>query len=354
MKKPVVILGGGVAALGAALVLRHAHVPHMVIERESDLGGRLRTLRGQGWIADWGCPYFRLADQALLEVIRAHGLESDVVAVQDGVSRLRQSGEIVHNQGDFAEHRVTLQHGMSSLFDRAKRELEVTYETDVSALRWDAEGKCLLLRDQKTGKTLKDPESGDAVEASGLILAVPRSVVHRVAEASRCLGPLAAAVAGIGYQRSFVGIFKVARTDPGFYALEGEPGSPIQWLGFEERKGPGRVTSGFSLLVARAGGDFASELFTLSDPEALGRLYSQCRGILPLLPEEIAEQVALRWTSSIAVGGESTRRLEDEDLTEPPGLPVAVAGNFPVSDRADFAAESGIRAARRLLKLLGG
>jgi hypothetical protein len=53
-KHPVIIVGAGLAGLAAAYTLHQANIPFMLLEQNSDIGGRVRTITKNGFRIDLG------------------------------------------------------------------------------------------------------------------------------------------------------------------------------------------------------------------------------------------------------------------------------------------------------------
>lgn len=74
----IAVAGGGLAGLVAALRLQDAHEV-TVFEREAEAGGKIRSELLDGFLFDWGPNGFVSSSAELLEVVRACGLENDLV-----------------------------------------------------------------------------------------------------------------------------------------------------------------------------------------------------------------------------------------------------------------------------------
>jgi oxygen-dependent protoporphyrinogen oxidase len=79
----VAIAGAGITGLAAAYYLRQAGADVILVEKESRLGGVIRTSRVHGCIIECGPDSFLAAKPAALELIRELGLESDVIGSND-------------------------------------------------------------------------------------------------------------------------------------------------------------------------------------------------------------------------------------------------------------------------------
>jgi protoporphyrinogen/coproporphyrinogen III oxidase len=81
--KPAVIIGGGISGLSAAWYLRQKGIAATVVERQPRLGGVIGTEQVEGCVIEAGPDSFLAAKPAALELIRALGLEADVIGSND-------------------------------------------------------------------------------------------------------------------------------------------------------------------------------------------------------------------------------------------------------------------------------
>ncbi|MFN8574163.1 MAG: protoporphyrinogen oxidase [Gemmatimonadaceae bacterium] len=85
MSSRVVVIGGGISGLAAAWATRAAAtrrgeaVEILVLERDTAVGGKARSLRGDGWLVEGGPSGFLDGRPALDQLIEAAGLTGDVV-----------------------------------------------------------------------------------------------------------------------------------------------------------------------------------------------------------------------------------------------------------------------------------
>ncbi|MCB2153677.1 FAD-dependent oxidoreductase [bacterium] len=350
--KPIAIIGAGIAGLAAAVELGRAGLRALMIDRDRVPGGRMTSYRGDGWTVDTGCPFFRLSDHTLLQIIRRIGMGTETLALQDAVGRLTAEGKIERSAEGFGGNRVALRDGMISLFRRWEREVPFIGGVDVGAIRWSTSSHAFLLRDVRTGRVVREPKTFERLEAGGVVLAVPGPEARRISENSRVLAPLAPYLEHVRYMRALSAIFRIPRIDPGFYALAGEEGAPLAWMAFEERKVGGRTMGDSSVLLARPGQKLLEDVFAASDTDALERIYATCRRILPDLAAQPLESILVRWNHAVPVKDADVRIGRGGIPTEPLGLPIALAGDFTAGPRAEFAAQSGVAAAREILRRL--
>jgi phytoene dehydrogenase-like protein len=54
MKTDVLIIGGGIAGLNCSLELKKAGISSLILEKSSEAGGRIKTLKKEGFLIDLG------------------------------------------------------------------------------------------------------------------------------------------------------------------------------------------------------------------------------------------------------------------------------------------------------------
>ncbi|HEX9093180.1 MAG TPA: protoporphyrinogen oxidase, partial [Coriobacteriia bacterium] len=90
--KKVVVIGGGVAGLGAAYKIRRAadeghDVGFTLVEKDDRLGGKIRTEHVDGFIVDEGCDSFLTMKTAVHRIARLAGIEEDKLPTDDSRKR---------------------------------------------------------------------------------------------------------------------------------------------------------------------------------------------------------------------------------------------------------------------------
>jgi oxygen-dependent protoporphyrinogen oxidase len=90
--KKVVVIGGGVAGLGAAYKIRRAadeghDVGFTLVERDDRLGGKVRTEHVDGFIIDSGCDSFLTMKTAVHRIARIAGIEDQKMPTDDSRKR---------------------------------------------------------------------------------------------------------------------------------------------------------------------------------------------------------------------------------------------------------------------------
>ncbi len=358
-RHPVVIIGAGIAGLTAAHALQDMDIPHLVLERFGVPGGRLNSRIGQEWIVDQGTQFIQQGDTIILDLIRKVGMEDSRVSIQGGVLTLRADGTIVTPHGAGTDmRRLCIDTGFRTLTNQLAAAVNVRYGAPVSAIRWDndekvfwwqKEGQVFWFEDSE-GEPLLDPVSQKIVVASGVILATTPTVATAIAKSSGSLAAVAPILEGVRMSSTFVGIFKVPHQPGHFYGLQGEPGSRIAWLSFEDRKAPERIDTDYSLLLVHASDEWSAQLLKSDDQVALTDLYNAARAVLPALPESPIEQTFKKWNASRVISEPLRQPLQRGIAsghwpTNPPHVPFALAGDYIHGNRAEDAARAGLEAA---------
>ena len=356
-RHPIVIIGGGLAGLAAAVDLQEMGIPHLVLERFSRPGGRFNSREGDGWFADHGTQYIRRTDEALTHLIRHVGLDNQRVTIQGPVHKLIGNSQVVIPPGGgYDADRVCLVDGFGSLTNAIAGSVKVRYNTPVGAIRWDndtkvfwwqKEGQVFWFEDEE-GEPIRDETTRDVLVASGVILATTPTVARRIAQNSPSIAGIAPALEQVQHTTCFTGMYRLPRADSSFYALQGDADSALAWLAFEELKGPGRVPPDQSLLVVQAGERFSHELLRLNDSHALAALYVAVRQILFDLPELPLTQTCKRWNMALISSPLAGAPAGGRWATNPPHAPFALAGDYVLGNRAEHAAQSGVAAARQI------
>ncbi len=93
MPPEVLIVGGGLTGLSAAYELERLGVPYWLFEPET-LGGKVRTVRQDGFLIEEGADCFFTHKPAALELIRELGLESELVEPLQSRFALRLEGRL--------------------------------------------------------------------------------------------------------------------------------------------------------------------------------------------------------------------------------------------------------------------
>jgi oxygen-dependent protoporphyrinogen oxidase len=76
--KRIIVVGAGVAGLSAALRLRKLGADVLVLEKESQPGGRVQSIRENGFVVDRGASSLMSSYRQTFELIRTLGLENEL------------------------------------------------------------------------------------------------------------------------------------------------------------------------------------------------------------------------------------------------------------------------------------
>ena len=358
-RRPIAVIGAGIAGLSAARTLQELGVPHVLLERFDRAGGRLNSRYGEGWVADHGAPYIRTSDQLITTMIRDLGLERERVSIQGGVHRLHANGTItVPPNAGIDLSRVCPAEGFADFTWKLAETVNTQYNKPVGAIRWDnnnkvfwwdREGQVFWFEDEEK-EPLRDPVTRQVLVASGVILATTATAAARIADRSPSLVNLRETLHGVQYSSTFAAMFKVPRLNTPWFALQGDRDARFSWIGIEDKKSPNRIEPQFSLVVAHAEPLWSSRLITMDKHAALAEVYMALRNIVEVLPEAPISQTYKRWNVS---------RVATPPLGTPtpaaatPGhAPFALAGDYVYGSRAEDAAQAGRDAALALVAQL--
>src|SRR4051812_44568600 len=77
-KSDVVVIGGGIAGLAAAVELARANLSVVVVEARERLGGRIFTVHPKGWArpVELGAEFIHQGNRALWQIMRRSGLRA--------------------------------------------------------------------------------------------------------------------------------------------------------------------------------------------------------------------------------------------------------------------------------------
>lgn len=349
MRHPIAVIGSGLAGLMACQNLNRAQVPVLLTDAAQRHGGMLASVRLGSAVADMGIQVLHRRDHALMELVRSVGLDKELVVIQGGVRRVNAAGRIAPaGPKDVDTGRCAIESGMQSVADAMDRLTEDLRNATVHAIRWDDADRSFWF-ESAPDQPLCWPKTATPVKAGGVVLAVDLAAAQEIVANSPALRRFRTPLATLRTAPQVVGAYLVDRLRTDVYAYEGSGHATIEWIGFEERKAPRRVGPGQSLVVVTATAAQSEKLMKFTDDEALASLYFEARKIVPTLPERTHEMAIARWPQARLVGAplaQADSIAARLSLTEPAGIPFALAGTYVLGPTPEHAAESGIIAAR--------
>jgi len=210
----------------------------------------------------------------------------------------------------------------------------------------------LLEVETERGKPLMNDVTGKLLATPGVVLATNSLQAAAIARRSLCLSPSAPALSAVQTDPAVLGIFLVPRQKTRFYALRGSRDARLSWIAFEERKAPERAAPDKSVLVVAASPFMSEHLLNRTETDMLSEIYAEAKAILPSLPTEPFERYQVVWPAATLAGAPFLPPL-GESLTQPEGIPIAIAGDFALGASAEDAVRSGVIAAQRTMDLYG-
>lgn len=102
LQSPMAVIGSGPAGLGAAWRLHRAGYPVTIFERNSQLGGRMRTVKRDGFQFEDGPSQIAGSYTRLINIMRESGMGDQLIPASTVLAMLDEKGE----QHDFAVARI--------------------------------------------------------------------------------------------------------------------------------------------------------------------------------------------------------------------------------------------------------
>src|SRR5580704_18190946 len=88
------VIGGGASGLGAAFRLQQAGYRVKVFDKEPRLGGRMRTLRRDGFLIEEGPTQIASSYTSILGIVRDSGMGDQVIPASTSLAMVDKSGQI--------------------------------------------------------------------------------------------------------------------------------------------------------------------------------------------------------------------------------------------------------------------
>lgn len=349
-KVPFVVIGGGISGLMACWTLERAGYPAVLLERAKRVGGRAATMYGPNWAADTGVQFIRRSDDTLMHVTRALGIEESLVTIQGALGTFDSKGVTSSaNSTEYDSDRLAFENGFQGLANSIARELTIPAPAFVTSVKWDAEDESFWFETER-GQQLHDAVSGKLLVSKGVILATNSLQAAAIARRSLCLSPLVRPLEAVRTDPAVMGVFIVPRIKSRFYAVQGSRDAKLQWVAFEERKSPARAPADRTVLIASASAAFSEHLLDRTETDTLSAIYDEARALFPTLAPDPIERYQVVWPAA-RLEGKPLPAARQLQLTNPEGLPFALAGEYVHGARAEDAATAGVFAARRLIEI---
>lgn len=347
----VVIIGGGLAGLSAALDLVDGGADVTLLEAGDRFGGQVRTTRERGFLVEEGADGFAPEQLTLRGLIRDLRLDDELLVPEDLptlVLERRNGSRAFHAPPEpvtGAAAAITLRQGMGALVRAMTRRLDGRADLRV--------GNAAVALERSGDQWTVFPEIGPALVANAVVLALPARgaawLVHPIrADSARALAGLSARsliVACVAYRRADV----AHPLDAAGFLVPHTPGDEgLEACAFVTstvaRRAPADAVLLRALLRPARG-----ELASTTDDGWVRSAHTLLSPVLGLDAEPVAAWVA-RWTDAIPMIDTEYRQLLADAVGE-----LARVGRLELAGAAfsdpglDGALRSGREAAHRLL-----
>jgi predicted NAD/FAD-dependent oxidoreductase len=318
----VAVVGAGVAGLGAARTLtEHGHEA-VVLEKASRVGGRVSTVRIDGYVFDSGATSISPDNTPLATLMRETLDHSDLVEITKPVN-VHTVDRIVHGDPARGGHRFAYGKGIDELPRLLAHGLDVHLNTRV----------------EKITREDHHYRVGDDLYDAVIVTAPLPQAIELVGTVRPALGP------GRATHRSCISVmlgFEEALETPHFATVNPDQNLPMVWLSVESVKSPGRAPEGCTAMVAQMGPAYSRYGFHYDDERIVRETLVDVSRIYGMrFAKPVVTQVK-RWKFSqpeITVAPESVN---------PAGSRVIIAGDGVSIGRIEQAYLSGVHAAQRL------
>jgi renalase len=313
MQTPVAIIGGGIAGLAAARMLRDAGMACTIFDKSRGLGGRMATRRVDAWQFDHGAQYFTARGPRFRATVDAWR--------RDGHAAEWFDGAFVGTPGMTRPARAMAQG------------VEIVAGCQVAGLRRTGAGWSLLAADGPVAT----PDNGSF---AAVILAVPAPQARPLAESAGVMFP---ALADVRYAPCWALMLGFA-ADPGPAQTHiRDTDGDVAWIARNSSK-PGRP-HGVHTFVAHAGAGWSRRNLELSADSAGRDLWAQARRLSEFSAEPVFA-VAHRWRYALVENPAGDACLWDATAC------VGACGDWCLGPRVESAFDSGEALARNVLSAL--
>lgn len=327
-EKPLVnvaIVGAGLAGIGAARTIQAAGHRSVIFEAESHVGGRVSTLRTEGFTFDIGAQNFA-AEGTALEHAMLHEIDtSDLVLIEQPIfthdGRHATPGDSRKNQ----VRRYSFRSGADALPRLLAQELDVRLNSPVESI--GRSGSRFELK-------------GDEFDA--VILCIPLPLANPILEAlgerrrtAQCTyRSCIAAMLGYDFELS----------TPYYALIDPDSAVPCEWIAIESAKCPGRAPAGHSAVVVQFSAPFSRSAAEWDHDRIIRQAES---GLANILGDRMLRPIVSHvktWKHS------QPEEIAMFSTVNPQKASLIVAGDGTMGGRTELAYESGIKAAKLILE----
>ncbi len=318
------IVGAGIAGLAAARRLRMASIESVIFEKSPAVGGRLATRRIGEYTFDTGATSIVPRTKSLANVMTSELDTTGLVQIAKPLY-LWQMGRIVRRDPMRTSPRYTYANGNNQLAKLLAANADIRRDMRVDEI-------------QRTGERFSI--CGEMFDAVILTQPIPQARVLLESMGER-------RSLSNAFYRSCLSVlmcYEVDGSDFEFHALvEPDQRHPLTWLSLESVKVDGRAPAGCTALVAQMSPEFSTEHYDAPDQEIAAEAGVWTARLLGNRFIQPAMSQVKRWRYSQP---ETTATFTSAN---PAGTRLLVAGDGVAGARVEFAYESGLMAAERLL-----
>jgi predicted NAD/FAD-dependent oxidoreductase len=324
----VAVIGAGVAGLAASRELSKQGIETVVFEAADRVGGRVRTVRENGYVADYGpqqiVPRKMQIERTLLHELPTTGL----VKIEKPTHLLQGYRAAAASKMQNSTDRYTYLQGIDEFPRLLAEGLEIRLDARVDEIKNGTAGYRVLDRD---------------FEAVILTAPLP-DIAHILAARKDRRANL-----NIAYRSCLsvcVGFAASPPKVPFYSLLSTDRMTPLIWLGAETEKCPERAPEGHALFVAQYGPEFSEDNFQIEEAKLVSTTVQTVSRIFGSEYSSPDWHFVYRWKIS------QPERVALFDAINPEGERLILAGDGTVAGRIENAFESGHKAAERIAKLI--
>lgn len=315
------------AGLAAARELARNGFKLTVFEKSAIPGGRVASESINGYLFDTGAQNFSVAGSSLDRVMQSELETTQLVRIQKPIFIHDGHHVLPGDRRVNASPRWTYQPGNAHLAHLLAAELPIQFNANIEQLSRQGD-KILIENDEFDRLILTAP----VPQASFLLWSLGEKRATAQARYRACIS------IQLGYD------FELEL--PFYAAIEPEGTTPLQWIGIESIKSPGRAPIGHSAVVAQMSARFSQSAWLWPDEQVI----KQATGTLTTLFGEKMLRPAYsnvkKWKYS------QPEEIAMFDTVNHHQRQIIIAGDGLAGGRTELAFESGLRAARQLMEAL--